>query len=335
MVEERNSHTAMLLLDGMVLVAGGGGDPQVSAELYDPSRGSWTVTGSMDKPRIYFTATRLPDGKVLVAGGQSSMDNEVPGVQASAELYDPSSGSWTTTGSMDEGRANHTAMLLLDGRVLVAGGRTGRGDPLASAEVYDPSSGAWAATGSMIEARGGHTATLLPDGRVLVAGGYSSTIGNGDPLASAELFDPSTGSWTATGKMIDARTHHTATLLPDGTVLVAGGFNDDGVYGLASAELYDPSSGAWAATGSMIEARYGQTATLLAAGKVLMAGGYSSSGALASAELYNPASGQWTATVNMVEARFGHTATLLPDGTVLGTGGYLASAELYHPSSGP
>ncbi|TFG86222.1 MAG: kelch-like protein, partial [Gemmatimonadales bacterium] len=180
----------------------------------------------------------------------------------------------------------------------------------------------WTATGNMIEARAFPTATLLPDGRVLVAGG---SLGLGG-LASAELYDPGSGSWTATGNMIEGRGFHTATLLPDGTVLVAGGI------GLSTAELYDPGSGSWTATGNMIEARAFYAATRLPDGKVLVAGGRNSG---TSAELYDPGSGTWTVTASMIEARSGHTATLLSDVRVLVAGGEaLGSAEVYEPGSG-
>ena len=152
----------------------------------------------------------LPNRQVLVTGGcgLSSL--------ASAELYDPATGVWTTTGSMATARWQHTATLLRNGRVLVAGGGDGHGNSFSSAELYDPATGVWTATGSMATARGGHTATLLPDGRVLVAGGFNF-------LSSAELYDPATGMWTATGSMATGRSFPTATLLPNGQVLVAGG----------------------------------------------------------------------------------------------------------------
>ncbi|HEX9888673.1 MAG TPA: kelch repeat-containing protein [Nitriliruptorales bacterium] len=285
------------------------------------------------------TATLLPDGTVLVVGGDGSS-----GPLASAEVHDPSTGSWTATGSMIEARANHTATLLPDGRVLVAGGNGSLG-LLASAELYDPGSGSWTATGSMIEARYGHTATLLPDGRVLVAVGAAiftdGDVSGPDPLASAELFDPSSGTWGATGTMGGVRFGHTATLLPDGTVLVAGGEGSFGSGDPASAELYDPRSGSWTVTGSMHAARAYHTATLLLDGTVLAAGG-GVIGVLASAELFDPGSGTWTATGNMNGGRAEHPATLLLDGTVLVAGGnsgssgigFLASAELFDPGSG-
>ncbi len=193
----------------------------------------WENTGSLTTTRQFHTATLLPNGKVLVAGGWN-----YPGYTnylASAELYDPATGTWTATGSMAAARTNHTATLLPTGQVLVAGGIASAGT-LASAELYDPATGTWTTTGSLTTARWSHTATLLPNGKVLVAGG-----GYGD---SAELYDPATGSWTATGSLAQTRQSHTATLLPNGMVLVAGGYSYP-TGDVASAELYDPASGTW------------------------------------------------------------------------------------------
>ena len=183
-------------------------------------------TGSLAAARVVHTATLLPNGKVLVAGGSGNS-----GFFASAELYDPASGTWTATGSLAAARQTHTATLLPNGKVLVTGGLNGSN--LTSAELYDPASGTWTTTGSLAAARYRHTATLLPSGKVLVAGG----TGNSGYLASAELYDPASGTWAATGSLATARYLHTATLLPNGKVLVAGG-QADGAY-LASAELYD------------------------------------------------------------------------------------------------
>ncbi len=292
--------------------------------------GTWMPTGSLATARTAFTATLLPNGKVLVAGGSNTDAN-----LASAELYDPASGTWTATGSLGTARHFHTATLLPNGKVLVAGGSNTETN-LASAELYDPASGTWTATGSLGTARRQLTATLLPDGKVLVAGGFASR----GPSASVELYDPALGTWSTTGSLGTARDFHTATLLPDGKVLVAGGIASGG-FPSASAELYDPASGIWTTTGSLGTTRYGHTATLLPNGNVLVAGGEQITGEVASAELYDPASGTWIATGSLAAARFVHTANLLPDGKVLVAGGFagpsigdLASAELYDPASG-
>ena len=211
-----------------------GGAFPATSELYDPRNGTWTATGNLVEDRFYSAATLLPDGTVLVAGGGDQT--------AFAELYDPASGSWTATKGMIDGRYEHTATPLPDGRVLVVGG--GAADAIY-AELYDPRSRTWTATGPMIQRRGeALTATLLPDGTVLVTGGDSGRnfVDGADPaLDSAELYDPRTGTWTATPDMSTNRRHHTATLLPDGRVLVAGGAGDNGAPG--SAELYQPGTG--------------------------------------------------------------------------------------------
>lgn len=238
--------TATLLPDGKVLIAGENGnagvDP-VSAELYDPATGAWTATGRMVTFRSGHTSTLLPDGEVLVAGG-ASFGGKTD--LSSAELYEPATGTWTATGSMGVVRGGHTAVLLPDGRVLVAGGNghAGTGIEWASAELYDPASGTWTATGTMGSVRYGHQATLLRNGRVLVAGGFNTDLsGLNAPLASAELYDPTSGSWSPTANLVEAHSGSTATLLLDGRVLLpsgGAGFNDEP---LAAAELYEPAGG--------------------------------------------------------------------------------------------
>jgi WD40 repeat protein len=271
---------------------------------------------------------------VLVAGGQDS-----GGVSTSAELYNPVNGTWSATGSLNTARYFHTATLLPNGKVLVAGGRDSTFSASSSAELYDPASGTWSATGSLGTARYEHTARLLPNGKVLVAGG-SIAPGDGSlsPIASAELYDPASGTWSDTGDLNTARQSHTATLLPNGNVLVAGGYSDDFPLRWDSTELYDPASGTWSGTGDLNtgELREFPTATLLPNGMVLVAGGFGFGGvSSASAELYDPASGSWTTTGSLGTARFWHTATLLPNGNVLVAGGSGdTSAELYDPASG-
>ncbi|HEX8819042.1 MAG TPA: kelch repeat-containing protein, partial [Archangium sp.] len=217
----RRDHTATLLPNGYVLVAGGkNGRPDATSTVYDPVNKTWTSTGNMNQARKEHTATLLPNGQVLVVGGD--IDN-LGAVTATAELYNPSSGTWTPTSGLRTGRRLHTATLLPDGRVLVAGGYGASKNRLATAEVFDSSTGLWAAVADMGTGRVEHTATLLPNGRVLVAGGDTSNIAKG---ASVEVFDSMTGTWTPTGSMKQPRGRHAAVLLKTGMVLVTGGYND-------------------------------------------------------------------------------------------------------------
>jgi len=205
--------------------------------------------------------------------------------------------------------------------------------PCAGATLAQAESGTWSSAGSMRDPRAGHTATLLSNGKLLIAGGSAGENGNSLGLASAELYDPATGTWTLTGSMTTARVGHTATLLPGGEVLVSGGIDVDQQILLESAELYNPTTGSWTVTGSMNIARHLHTATLLPGGKILVVGG---SGGDASAELYDPATGAWTLTGSMTTARIDQTATLLANGKVLVVGGSIFgdSAELYDPGTG-
>jgi hypothetical protein len=289
----REYQTATRLADGRVLVAGGYSQPHAlaSAELYDPSTGTWSATGSMATARAFSTATLLSDGRVLVVGGENL--GGPLGSLATAELYDPLTGRWTATGSLSTAREDQTATRLADGKVLIAGGYQQRGgDPvnvLSSAELFDPDLGTWTSAGSVAATRSGHSATLLDDGKVLVAGGSRSA--SGEPsLTSSDLYDPATGTWSATGTMTQGRVDHTAILLSDGRVLVAGGCCIGEGDVLASAEVYDPATGTWSATESMIDGRRGQAAILLDTGEVLVVGGRRTgpTDALASSELYAP-----------------------------------------------
>jgi len=310
MTVARDGHTATRLLDGRVLIAGGG---LASAELYDPATQMFTATtGSMTVARTGHSATllvlansTLPNyGKVLVTGGGSQ----------TAELYDPAVGTFTaTTGSMVVPHTGQTATLLQNGQVLIAGGET------ASAELFNPSTATFTATGSMTVSRTGQTATLLPDGRVLIAGGVQD-VGPGTmpiPLspgvASAELYDPVSGKFTSTGSMSKGRSGHTATLLVDGTVLVTG--TD------YTAELFSPAgAGTFSVVGGLLAGGSGSTATLRNDGTVLVAGGRNLV-SYAWAQLFAPESGGFVATGSLITARDGHTATRLVDGTVLIAGG--------------
>jgi len=309
---------AVLLANGRVLIAGA----SISSELYDPATGQWSVTGSMGTARLRPVLVRLENGKVLAAGGAGD---------ASAEIYDPATGAWSATGSLREVRQTSAGVLLADGRVLVTGGAAS-----ASAEVYDPGTGAWSLGGTMTAIRSGgptrpdakeHTSTLLPDGRVLVVGGDDNGA-----LRSAELYDPATGRWAATGDLNTPRFDHTATLLPNGKVLVVGGSQTFGVCpGLfGGAEVYDPATGEWSAVNDLTVPRTSHKAVLLPNGTVLVAGADNASCfALASSELYDPATGTWSATGNLKTAAIPLQLVLLANGKVLAVGGNGSGVDLY------
>jgi N-acetylneuraminic acid mutarotase len=298
---------------------------------------NWFPTGSLATARAYHTATLLPSGKVLVAGGLEFSGSFAPSqVTASAELYDPVSGSWSNTGSLATARLGHTATLLPNGTVLVVGGNATAvdGTPLASAEIYDPVAGTWSPTGSLATARSGHSTVLLKTGNVLVMGGG---------LASSELYNPATATWSATGSMLLPTYGGTATLLGNGKVLVDGGIDPGDPF--PPDQLYDPVAGTWSATGvNVIGNLVGQTATLLPDGMVLVTGGNSggaSPGSSVACGLYDPTTGTWSVTGSLATLRAHHTATLLPNGTVLVAGGveneygWLATtAEIYSPTTG-
>ena len=341
--EGRQIQTATGLADGRVLVAGGFGNkdqPLSSVTVYDPQADLFSATGSMATARGYHTATLLADGRVLIAGGgPAAWINDEPYL-ASAELFDPTSGTFRPTGSMTLTRENHTATLLKDGRVLIAGGNDVGDHATATAELYDRTTGMFSATGSMGTARGYHTATLLTDGRVLIAGGSPSNNAPGAIIFTAELYDPTTGTFSPTGRLAVAHVFHSATLLADGRVMIAGGDGDAGA--LATVELYDPTSGSFRETGQMNVPRVFQPAALLRDGRVLVAGGggdYEARNFLSSAELYDPRLGTFSLTSPMSDARTWFMANTLDDGRILVTGGYgnvapLANAELYDPTTG-
>jgi hypothetical protein len=352
----RSGHTATLLPDGKILVVGGASyasgsfGSSDSAELYDPAIEAWRTTGSLHVARYSHTATLLPDGRVLVVGGINCEGRSgcLPSHLASAELYDAAKETWTLTGQLNVAQGNHTATLLPDGKVLVAGGgvtcESGLCSPsslAAAGELYDAATETWTATGNLNQPRGSHTATLLSNGQVLIAGGNDSVY-NADFFVSAELYSPPTGRWSRTGDLNTARGNHTATLLPNGQVLVIGGWLEagriNGKTPLSSRELYDPSTGTWTTIGtppagdqSDNAARVFDTATLLPNGQVLIAGGATCCPLMTpfdSAALYDPAVGSWLTTGNLNAARWDHTATLLPNGKVLVVGGWAPPALL-------
>ncbi len=286
----------------------------------------WASGAALLSVRSNHAAALLPNGRVFVVGGNNSSV-----YLASAEVYNPASGTWSTARAMGTTRASPTLTPLSNGKVLVAGGNNG--SQLASAELYDPATNTWSTAGSMYIGRSGHRAVLLPNGKVLVAGGYNGF----SQMSSAELYDPATNTWSTTSAMASARSGHMLMLLPNGKVLAAGGYN--GSTYSSTAELYDPASGTWSAAHPMATSRTGVVAALLPNGKVLVAGGYNGS-YLSGAEIYDPASDTWSTTGSMATARDSHTATTLSNGKVLIAGGrsatstYLTAAEVYDLATG-
>jgi N-acetylneuraminic acid mutarotase len=318
----RHSHTATLLSNGKVLVAGGESSTGAisGCELYDPSTGTWSSTGSMSFRRRFYTATLLSNGKVLVCGGEGSSAR-----MSSCELYNPSTGTWSNTGSMTNARRFHTATLLSNGKVLVSGG-DGASGPIGSCELYDPSTGTWSSTGSLNTVRTLHAAALLSNGKVIVSGGFTTS----GVTKTSEIYDPSSGTWTNTGSSTSDRYSQGIILLPSGKVLINGGNFT------SSCELYDPATGTMSSTGSMSRNRGSHSNNLLSNGRVLVSGGFGSTGHQSICELYNVNTGTWSNTGSLATARTSHTATTLSDGTILVTGGegsssILASCEIYTP----
>jgi hypothetical protein len=272
----------------------------------------------MNLPRSGQTATLLPDGKVLVAGGDPCWAEDGSCPLQESELFDPASGTFQLASNMIYQRGFHTATTLEDGKVLITGGGS------TTAEIYDPATNSFSASGIMGTDRFQHTATLLPNGKVLIAGGHL----NNEAVSSAELYDPLTNSFSPTGGagMSVPRSVHTATRLSDGRVLLTGGQMRIGAHqstaGIhASAELYDPATETFTTIGDMSDARVAHAAVRLANGTVLITGGLSPTDRLDSAEIYDPATGAFRSATRMLLPRWAHVAVLLQDGTVLITGG--------------
>jgi hypothetical protein len=283
----------------------------------------------MSANRAAHTATALPDGRVLVAGGFTEK-----GSAKGAEVYESEAGRFSSLPPMLTTRHSHTATLLPDGKVLIAGGYGEGTTTLATAEMFDPATNAFAPTGSPVAPRAGHVAVLLGTGKVLIAGG----LGPGWTfLSSAELYDPATDRFSPTGSLTVARESHVAVRLQDGRVLVAGGHN--GPRGnltlLASAEIYEPATGVFSRANDMRVRRHKHDGVLLPGGQVLITGGSDERddrGVYNSSELFNPRTGSFTPGPPMRLGRYKHAGSslLLPSGLVLVAGG-APQAELYDP----
>ncbi len=330
MSEARTSHTATLLADGKVLVAGGD-DVAVgfiflgakdSAELYDPALGTFSTIGSMATPRTVHRATRLLDGTVLVSGGISPECS-----LSESEIYDPALQAFRLTGEMQQRRLEHTATLLSDGRVLIVGGSSNgafctTGGGLSSAEIYDPATETFVATGSLAFPRFRHAAVRLPDGRVLVSGGQSQLPNV--PLG-AEVYDPATGNFSNVGNMSRARQRHSLSVLLDGSVLCAGGLGS--VDAGSTVEPFDPLTLTFLAPLALAQAHSEHQDILLADGRLLLIGG-----STAGVSLLDPSTDVWSTAEAMSVRRERFAAVRLLDGRVLATGGAIAG-QVVHDSA--
>jgi hypothetical protein len=328
----RIDQTATVLQDGRVLVVGGSQEAEANqlatAEIFTPKTNVWSAAASMAYPRARHTATLLADGRVLVVGGLG------PG-RGNSEIYDPRANTWSSAGNLISARANHQAVLLSDGRVLVMGGRQ-PGRPLSSAEVFDPRVRSWSSTGSLLVARDRPQAALLPDGKVLVTGGVSVDVGGsldaavlfGSPLATSEIYDPTTKVWTPGPAMSVGRVGHAIAVLGNGDVFVVGGTRDP-----APAEIFDPRSNTWAST-TELASRIAPVVGVLAGGRVVVAGGVvekydpatvQSTGytpvLLDSVDVFDIGRGSWSAAPPMAVARWQATGSVLSDGRFLVCGG--------------
>jgi hypothetical protein len=329
-------------------------DESVASELGDPGAGTWEQMPNLPSPRDRFALLPLSDGRALVIGGTSAEDENGPRSYSSTYWFDPASRAWSKAALLNSARSDPAGAVLAEGQLLTAGGYYAdpQGKPplrmLDGSEVFDPLAGRWTRTGSLEQARYGAPAVTLADGRVLIVGGWPSVkdgpaplSGNAMPLASAELYDPSTGRWSPAGKLKVARTNFALVPLMDGGALVAGGtvFLDQGEFGYsaeptASTERFDPTTGTWSPGGDMALAAADRTGITLADGHVLVAGGditvsevdldVTPSALTADAEIYDPAARRWKVTTSLPRPRSGASVVLLEDGSVLLAGGIKA-----------
>ncbi len=321
MQAQHAAHSATLLANGKVLIAGGfraQGTQEIAitnAELYDPASKRFTPTGDMNEARSGHTATLLANGTVLLVGGWGPSQR-----RASAEIYDPQTGQFSMTASMVKPRAGMTATMLKDGRVLIVGGTSARNEWQAVAEIYDPNLGTFVLTGLLQNERSAHTATRLIDDRVLIVGGNGDHNGNGyQILNSAELYTPSTGEFAPTGELAMVRHKHAAVLLEDGNVLIIGGSNQDDWQGqYASTEIYNTLTGRFQLGVSLHNKRFklADAVLLLTNGNVLVGGGNRQ------LEIFEMVSQRFVTSGELDDHYYYTVLTRLEDGSVLITGGY-------------
>ena len=361
--QPRSSHIAVLLQDGRVLVAGGsvpiglfralggrilgitgrqGGEAIAGAEIYDPESQSWSDAGALTTPRLNATATLLPDGRVLVAGGENDGGNPL----RSAEIFDPESESWSVLPDMASAHALHTATLLPDGRVMIAAGNQGEltdGIDAGAVEFFDPETMSWNAGPPLPQGhlqidgvRIRHATVLLDESHVLISGGLAPDGRDFNALQSGLVLDLESMEWTEIDAMISRRQGHALSGLPDGRILASGGASQS-----PRSEIYYPDEDVWRPSGSNSRIREGPSVTALADGRIIMLGGRSSFRQLDSSEIFDPETEEWSIIPAMSERRLANTATTLADGRVLVVGGAAftdnrrlensVTAEIYDP----
>jgi Kelch motif protein/galactose oxidase-like protein len=315
---------AVLLRNGKVLVEGCDqqlGQGGVTAELFDPATNKWALTGSMHVPRCNHGATMLPDGRVLVAGGDSEGT-----VHAAAEIYNPASGKWTMAAELNSTRFLFSVLALPNGTLFAPGGAAFGTIPRDSADVYDPAHNTWTATPSLNVSRYENGSAVLPDGKVLVFGGFTQNL---TWATMSELYDPASNAWKPRGATTDQP--FIGVTLPTGDVLAT-----------IPSQLYNEARGVWGLTKTDMQIpRINDTLTVLADGRALAAGGCtgcgSGGGSVLQSELYDPTSDTWSIDASLHEARSSHAAVRLKDGRVLIAGGLvgftqLSTAEIYTPT---
>ena len=300
MGEARTEHSAALLKDGRVMVTGGMNeklDLVGSTEIFDPNTGKWSPYGSMRTIRRGHFALPLPDGRVAVVGGVGQTlgglgilaNIAAVGALLSTEIYDPETDTWSRADDMLEGHSGGRAIVLKDGRVLIAGGHN-QAEGLASSEIFDPSSNEWMRTSSMVRKTFANTAAILPDGSVLFTGGFGMSRSKGGITPGSEVFDPKSNEWRRAPDTVHGRMGHTITLLPDGRVITIGGATASGP--VNSVEYMEPKTWEWSEITPMSVERSQHTSTLLNDGRILVAGGSTER----TVEVYDPDTDEWTSS---------------------------------------
>ncbi len=313
---ERAAHQAIRLSGGVLITGGCGGESCAtvyrSTEIFDPERGRFRSTAPMTIARASHALARLPDGRVLIAGGWTGT-----GSTAATEIYDPTTGRFSRAADLSGPRIHPVAVVLQDGRVLITGGEVRTGQSLDTAEVFDPKTETFTPVGRMTDARMNHTATPLEDGRVFIAGGQRA---RGEILSSAEIFDPATNRFTAVGNMISPRTKHAAVRLADDRILIVSGSDARGFKGrYASTEIFDPSTRTFSDGPRLSYTRHKipDAVVVLSSGDVLVLGGARHPEILrAGAQEFAGIDGELPADLMFA------TATVLPSKGVLVVGGY-------------